>query len=501
MPMDKKIEELAAFLKSGSKIHIKKSQRGSFTRYCNGKVTSECIRRGKNSPDPKIRKKATFAANARKWKHDEGGKIDYEPTIDDLIKFTTSFEDFSATPYTLKDSSGNDKVYAGYGSVNKDTIDLATNGKLTKELALSDVKIHYNTIFNELNNRVKGFKNLPIGVKFAIADTAYTTGIDKLITGSPKLMGLIANYNPNMLSSLVKELDHSKNARGWLGVRSSARRAMALGKYDWNWKEFDSKGRQINSTQYKGPEDWKASPYYAKYQKGGGLTYKPFIGKESTYESFIPEIFSDYTPSFPVEPVQTYTPVEQAPVKTVKTPEFEIQQVTAPRDAVVVSKPSEKMATNGKIYKSSEKQAFKADVYNTYVKALIKRGLDDITANKFAQRLTTQDILESRWGQSTLSQYYNFGGIKDFRKDSNTAVLDTTEYENGQKKTVKQPFRKFNSLEDYINYKIDLVDKNWNVFNDTPENYFLNITKGSRKYATDPKYAEKLNASNKQIWN
>ena len=199
-----------------------------------------------------------------------------------------------------------------------------------------------------------------------------------------------------------------------------------------------------------------------------------------------------------MEPVQTYTPVEQAPVKT---PEFEIEQVTAPRDAVVVSKPSEKMATNGKIYKSSEKQAFKADVYNTYVKALVKRGLDDIMANKFAQRLTTQDILESRWGQSTLSQYYNFGGIKDFRKDSNAAVLDTTEYENGQKKTIKQPFRKFNSLEDYINYKIDLVDKNWNVFNDTPENYFLNITKGSRKYATDPKYAEKLNASNKQIWN
>ena len=348
--MDKKIEELAAFLKSGSKIHIKKSQRGSFTRYCNGKVTSECIRRGKNSPDPRIRKKATFAANARKWKHDEGGKIDYEPTIDDLIKFTTSFEDFSATPYTLKDSSGNDKVYAGYGSVNKDTIDLATNGKLTKELALSDVKIHYNTIFNELNNRVKGFKNLPIGVKFAIADTAYTTGIDKLITGSPKLMGLIANYNPNMLSSLVKELDHSKNARGWLGVRSSARRAMALGKYDWNWKEFDSKGRQINSTQYKGPEDWKASPYYAKYQKGGGLTYKPFIGKESTYESFIPEIFSDYTPSFPVEPVQTYTPVEQAPVKT---PEFEIEQVTAPRDAVVVNTPSVEKVLGNVEYKTS----------------------------------------------------------------------------------------------------------------------------------------------------
>ena len=62
------------FLKNGSGIHIKPSQKGSFTKYCNGKVTEECIRRGKNSPDPKIRKKATFAQNARRWKHKEGGK-------------------------------------------------------------------------------------------------------------------------------------------------------------------------------------------------------------------------------------------------------------------------------------------------------------------------------------------------------------------------------------------------------------------------------------------
>lgn len=43
--------------KKGSKIHIKDSQKGSFTKYCNGKVTEECIQKGKNSSDPKIRKK------------------------------------------------------------------------------------------------------------------------------------------------------------------------------------------------------------------------------------------------------------------------------------------------------------------------------------------------------------------------------------------------------------------------------------------------------------
>lgn len=55
--------------KNGSKIHIKKKNRGKFTQYCGGNVTEECIRRGKNSSSATIRKRATFAANARKWKH------------------------------------------------------------------------------------------------------------------------------------------------------------------------------------------------------------------------------------------------------------------------------------------------------------------------------------------------------------------------------------------------------------------------------------------------
>ena len=55
--------------KKGHKIRIKKENRGKFTEYCNGKVTNACIQKGKNSPDPKIRKRATFAANVRTWKH------------------------------------------------------------------------------------------------------------------------------------------------------------------------------------------------------------------------------------------------------------------------------------------------------------------------------------------------------------------------------------------------------------------------------------------------
>lgn len=62
-------------VKAKSGIHIKKKNRGKFTDYCGGKVTDECIARGKNSPNPAIRKRATFADNARHFKHRFGGQI------------------------------------------------------------------------------------------------------------------------------------------------------------------------------------------------------------------------------------------------------------------------------------------------------------------------------------------------------------------------------------------------------------------------------------------
>lgn len=60
---------------NGGKIHIKKANRGKFTEYCGGKVTSECITRGKKSSSPAIRKRAIFAENARNWKHAFGGDL------------------------------------------------------------------------------------------------------------------------------------------------------------------------------------------------------------------------------------------------------------------------------------------------------------------------------------------------------------------------------------------------------------------------------------------
>lgn len=74
MPNSFETPELAVFAKGG-KIHIKKANKGKFTDYCGGKVTSECIARGKRSKSAAVRKRATFAANARKWHHAFGGYL------------------------------------------------------------------------------------------------------------------------------------------------------------------------------------------------------------------------------------------------------------------------------------------------------------------------------------------------------------------------------------------------------------------------------------------
>ena len=64
--------ESVLILKYGG-IHIKPENKGKFTDYCGGKVTQECIQRGKHSSNPTTRKRATFAANTRRWKHENGG--------------------------------------------------------------------------------------------------------------------------------------------------------------------------------------------------------------------------------------------------------------------------------------------------------------------------------------------------------------------------------------------------------------------------------------------
>lgn len=107
--------------------------------------------------------------------------------------------------------------------------------------------------------------------------------------------------------------------------------------------------------------------------------------------------------------------------------------------------------------------------------------------------IIAQAILESGWGNSSLSSTYNnYFGIKG-AYHGNTIQVPTFEYDNGMKETINDNFKVYPSItaciEDYIElmqyprYKNVRESKNYN------EAAYALINGG---YATDPSYAEKL---------
>ena len=140
---------------------------------------------------------------------------------------------------------------------------------------------------------------------------------------------------------------------------------------------------------------------------------------------------------------------------------------------------------NGKIY--TNQRDFVEDMTAAYTKALAARGI----STDYAKMLVAQDALESNWGKSSLSKDFNFGGIKAV-KGTPFVEKETKEFDSkkGMHK-IKAKFRKFSSLDDYVNYKIDLLSgKRYQAFTGDPSQFYHRIKAGG--YATDPDYVAKL---------
>lgn len=141
--------------------------------------------------------------------------------------------------------------------------------------------------------------------------------------------------------------------------------------------------------------------------------------------------------------------------------------------------------SEGKIY--TNKQEFVKDMTDAYTKALTVRGIN----TDYAKMLVAQDAIESNWGKSSLSKAFNFGGVKAV-KGSPFVEKETKEYssKDGMHK-IKAKFRKFNSLDEYVNYKIDLLSgKRYQAFTGDPSQFYHRVKAGG--YATDPDYVAKL---------
>ena len=141
----------------------------------------------------------------------------------------------------------------------------------------------------------------------------------------------------------------------------------------------------------------------------------------------------------------------------------------------------------GKIYKT--KKEFIDEMTNAYTKELLSRGLDPI----FAKYLVAQDGLESNWGKSSLGYHFNYGGIKEVRPGKGVAK-PTKEFLNGKMEKVSGNFREFASLQDYVKYKVGLLNNSrYRAFSSHPGEFIYRVVGGG--YATDPAYVSKFNKS------
>lgn len=117
-----------------------------------------------------------------------------------------------------------------------------------------------------------------------------------------------------------------------------------------------------------------------------------------------------------------------------------------------------------------------------YERLLKNKGIDPT----FAKALVQQSGLESNWGKSQ-SGKYNFGGIK-----GKGTVRKTREVIDGKSQYINDSFRDFNSLEDYANFHIDLLNNNrYKAFSGNIYDFADKVARGG--YATDPNYSHVLN--------
>lgn len=128
-----------------------------------------------------------------------------------------------------------------------------------------------------------------------------------------------------------------------------------------------------------------------------------------------------------------------------------------------------------------------------YESVLQSKGLN----KQYADYLVAQAALESGWGKSQ-SGKNNLSGIKvpvSQKGKGQGTVRKTREVINGKNIYINDEFRDFNSLEDFANYHVDLLNsKRYKAFTG---DFISNVVKGG--YATDPRYKNTLTKIYNQI--
>lgn len=111
----------------------------------------------------------------------------------------------------------------------------------------------------------------------------------------------------------------------------------------------------------------------------------------------------------------------------------------------------------------------------------------------FASITIAQAILESDWGRSDLAiEANNLFGIKG-SYNQQTTVMPTDEVINGERITVNDSFKKYNTIQESLVDHLEFIKGSSYESIKTSKNYKeAAIALQNGGYATDPNYAEKL---------
>lgn len=126
-----------------------------------------------------------------------------------------------------------------------------------------------------------------------------------------------------------------------------------------------------------------------------------------------------------------------------------------------------------------------ADMTTAYKRA----GLSD----NAIKNLIAKNALESAWGTSTQGNY-NFGNMTAGKSWTGKIVEGNDKNKDG--KPIKQRFRDYDSLDDFVKDEIQFLTRLYDFDQDDDLSAFLNKlqggNKGNRHYAEDPSYKNKV---------
>ena len=165
-----------------------------------------------------------------------------------------------------------------------------------------------------------------------------------------------------------------------------------------------------------------------------------------------------------------------------------------PKESLPKADPIKVSKTEGESTISfNDPKSFVESFYNIY----INRGINP----ELAEVLSVQKLLESRKkngnGFTVLAkEFNNFGGIKAGKDSPDYYTSETDEYINGSKERITDKFRKFSSIDDYLDYETKYIYGDMGNFNGAlsgdVDHYFNTILGGRLKYATSPYYRDTL---------